>query len=298
MEESQELIEELLIGSSPDALCSEIADVLITISHTVTAFNLNNDIPNIKLDKYKLAAALSRMSKETLKYINRCNGNTDELSSACSRVIGGLLNYVNENKLTENVQKHIREKVARTYKRNKLMEFNPKDNNWDELFLIMAYVMASASHCVSRQVGALIVKDRRIISTGINGTSEGSINCDALFPPKNEPEFDRAKHHEFSMANEIHAEMNAVLFNARNGGQSLQGATLYSTLQPCDQCMKNILQLGLCRIVYAEGYDFSSYSQIIKDSLSAKEIELVHKPIFNTIKAYVHLQNTLVKTPK
>jgi dCMP deaminase len=153
--------------------------------------------------------------------------------------------------------------------------------NWDEIFLTMALALSGASHCVSRQVGALIVKDRRIISTGINGTPTGTPNCDDIFPPKTSPKFNREKHHAFSTANEIHAEMNALLFHARTGGGKLDGATLYCTLQPCGQCLKNLMRSGVKRIVYAETYDLSSYSSELTQAMNQFGIELKHIKLTN-----------------
>lgn len=157
---------------------------------------------------------------------------------------------------------------------------NKKQNDWDEIFLLMAFAMASASHCVSRQVGALLVKDKRIISTGINGTPEGCPNCDEIFPPRRSPRFNRNLHHEFSTSNEIHAEMNTLLFKAKEGGgYNLNGATLYCTTQPCNDCLKNLVQSGVSRIVYAENYSYSDYSDFIMDAIKQKKIQLEHKPI-------------------
>lgn len=166
--------------------------------------------------------------------------------------------------------------------------------DWDEIFLLMAFAMASASHCVSRQVGALLVKDKRIISTGINGTPEGCQNCDEIFPPKSSPKFNREKHHEFSTVNEIHAEMNALLFKGKEGGgYNLTGATLYCTTQPCNDCLKNLVQSGVSRIVYAESYSYSCYSDFILDAIKRKKIQLVHKPISKDGRTFMFIQNKL-----
>lgn len=155
----------------------------------------------------------------------------------------------------------------------------PNKSNWDEVFLIMAYAMASTSHCVSHRVGCLLVKDKRIISTGINGTPEGCPNCDTIFPQRGKDTgFDRAAHHDFSEANEIHAEMNAIIFAAREGA-NINGATLYCTTQPCANCLKNILQSGIKRIVYAESYDLANYSDYILKAIKDKNIEFVHIPV-------------------
>lgn len=176
----------------------------------------------------------------------------------------------------------------------------PKNRtDWDEIFLLMAFTMASASHCVSRQVGALLVKDKRIISTGINGTPEGCKNCDEIFPPKNSPEFNRAEHHEFSLANEIHAEMNALLFKGKEGGgYNLTGATLYCTTQPCNDCLKNLVQSGVSRIVYAEGYNYSSYSDFMKNAIRQKKISIEHKPITKDCFAFQFIINKLNENQK
>lgn len=155
----------------------------------------------------------------------------------------------------------------------------PNKSDWDEVFLLMAYAMASTSHCVSHRVGCLLVKDKRIISTGINGTPAGCPNCDTLFPQRGpNTGFDRAAHHNFSEANEIHAEMNAIIFAAREG-TNINGATLYCTTQPCANCLKNILQSGIKRIVYSESYDLANYSEYILAAIKNKKIEFVHKPV-------------------
>lgn len=170
----------------------------------------------------------------------------------------------------------------------------PHQTDWDEVFLLMAFTMASASHCVSCQVGALLVKDGRIISTGINGTPAGCKNCDEIFPPRTSPEFNRAEHHEFSMANEIHAEMNALMFKGKEGGgYNLSGATLYCTTQPCNDCLKNLMQSGVTRIVYAEEYKFSSYSDFMKEAIRKKKIRLEHKPINKDCFAFQFVQKKL-----
>ncbi|MDE6250811.1 MAG: dCMP deaminase family protein [Alphaproteobacteria bacterium] len=176
---------------------------------------------------------------------------------------------------------------------------HPRKTDWDEIFLLMAFAMASASHCVSRQVGALLVKDKRIISTGINGTPEGCPNCDEIFPPKSSPEFNRTAHHEFSMANEIHAEMNALLFKGKEGGgYNLTGATLYCTTQPCNECLKNLVQSGVSRIVYAESYSYSNYSDFILDAIKRKKIQLEYKPISQNSPAFAFIMKKLAENQK
>lgn len=127
----------------------------------------------------------------------------------------------------------------------------------------IAHIIAQESKCVSHQVGAIIVKDDRIISHGYNGSPAGQINCCELYSPQVRPDMwinghltmvGRAEHHTFSSNNEIHAELNAILFAVKHG-ISIEGTTLYCTLTPCKDCAKSITQSGIKRIVYDKAYD-------------------------------------------
>ena len=133
------------------------------------------------------------------------------------------------------------------------------DNN----FINIAREIASASKCVSKQVGAVIVKDGRILSTGYNGTPAGFINCcdhwDGQYT---------AEHHEWSKTYEIHAEMNAIIWAAREG-ISIDGATIYVTLEPCSECSKNLIASGIKKIVYDKAYEHANsniLSKFLKDN--------------------------------
>lgn len=119
----------------------------------------------------------------------------------------------------------------------------------ESTFIEIAKVISKESKCVSLKVGAVIVKDNRIISMGYNGTVRGSLNCNECVGN----EFTRENHSEWSDSHEIHAEMNALMFAAKNG-ISVNGSTLYCTHEPCDQCLKNIIQSGIKRIVYMTPY--------------------------------------------
>ena len=133
----------------------------------------------------------------------------------------------------------------------------------DQNFINIAKELASASKCVSKQVGAVIVKDGRILSTGYNGTPAGHTNCCDHW--NNEYTKD---HHEWSKTYEIHAEMNALIWAAREG-ISINGATIYVTLEPCSDCSKNIIASGIKRIVYAKAYEHTNsdiISKFIKDN--------------------------------
>jgi len=133
----------------------------------------------------------------------------------------------------------------------------------DKNFIDIAKVIASASKCVSKQVGAVIVKDGRILSTGYNGTPAGYENCCDHWNGKYTKE-----HHEWSQTYEIHAEMNAIIWAARKG-ISIEGATIYVTLEPCSQCSKNLIASGIKRIVYETAYEHTNsdiVSKFLKDN--------------------------------
>lgn len=113
-------------------------------------------------------------------------------------------------------------------------------NKFDKAYLKMAQEWARLSYCKRKQVGALIVKDRMIISDGYNGTPSGFENC---------CEDTEGKTHWYV----LHAEANAILKLAAST-QSAKGATLYLTLSPCKECSKLILQAGINRLVYINEY--------------------------------------------
>jgi dCMP deaminase len=126
----------------------------------------------------------------------------------------------------------------------------------DKNFMKIAEEIANASNCVSRHVGAVIVKDGRVISTGYNGTPKGYMNCSEHW--NNEYTKD---HHEWSLLHEIHAEMNAIIWAARTG-ISIEGSTLYCTTEPCSECSKNLIASGVTRIVWKDKYPYNDINDI------------------------------------
>ena len=135
-----------------------------------------------------------------------------------------------------------------------------KQLKYDKAYLRMAYEWGKLSHCKRKQVGALIVKDRMIISDGFNGTPTGFDNCC-------EDENGNTKWEV------LHAEANAIL-KVASSTQSAKNATLYITLSPCTQCSKLIHQAGIKRVVYANAYKDSSGL----DFLQKAGVELKHLP--------------------
>ncbi len=125
-----------------------------------------------------------------------------------------------------------------------------KQLRYDTAYIRMAQEWAKLSHCQRKQVGALIVKDRMIISDGYNGTPTG-------FENQCEDEEGFTKWHV------LHAEANAILKVARST-QSCEGATLYLTMSPCKECSKLIHQSGIKRLVYRDAYSDTSGVDFLK----------------------------------
>ena len=134
-----------------------------------------------------------------------------------------------------------------------------KDKKWDLSFMEIASMFANHSSCVKRKVGAVLVKDLRILSTGYNGTPSGICNCDEVFKNTTDlkdgtlPNGIKITHHEFAEQFEIHAEQNCLSFAAKNG-VSTKDCTLYITTAPCVNCAKIIIASGITEVVYNEIY--------------------------------------------
>ena len=118
--------------------------------------------------------------------------------------------------------------------------FSEKQKRYDKAYMKMAKTWGELSHCKRKKVGALIVKDRMIISDGYNGTPSGFEN-----------ECEDENH--YTKWYVLHAEANAILKVAASA-QSCEGATLYITLSPCRECSKLIHQAGIKRVVYSVEY--------------------------------------------
>lgn len=150
----------------------------------------------------------------------------------------------------------------------------------DRAFINCAKEIGALSHCVSHQVGAVFVKDGRILITGVNGTPSGYPNCDDVFnhPGENDPNkrpWDREAHHAWSSKYEIHGEMNGTLF-AGKYGIKLDSATCYSSLQPCPDCVKNLVQVGISRVVFGSLYDKGSSFKDVSTFYKKFKIPFVH----------------------
>lgn len=143
--------------------------------------------------------------------------------------------------------------------------------NKHRLFIKMAELVAGQSTCCRLQVGAVLVKDNRVISIGFNGSASGQVHCEDNFREVYEEQFKgqfpsyeefRASrtfydlHGKWSIENELHAEQNAIAFAAKNG-ISTEGATVYVTWSPCVHCAKVIVSAGIKHVYYKNLYDRS-----------------------------------------
>ena len=139
-----------------------------------------------------------------------------------------------------------------------------KLNKYDKAYLRIAKEWSLLSYCKRKQVGAIIVKDRMIISDGYNGTPSGFENC-------------CEDEEGLTRWDVLHAEANAILKVARST-RSCEGATLYITLSPCKECSKLIHQSGIKRVVYHNGYrDDSGLQFLIKAGIDVQQIAVLEE---------------------
>jgi dCMP deaminase len=137
---------------------------------------------------------------------------------------------------------------------------NPNRIDLDEAYMQMAEIWAKRSKANRKQVGALIVKDKQIISDGYNGMPSGASDdvCEVMVYPDSYDGRDGiggSPDKLMKTKNEVlHAESNALMKVAENGGVGVQGATLYVTMSPCRDCAKLIKQAKIARVVYREEY--------------------------------------------
>ena len=144
--------------------------------------------------------------------------------------------------------------------------------SWDEYFMEIAEIVKSRSTCLRREVGAVIVRENRIITTGYNGAPSSTEHCsDTGKCQRTELNIPSGQRHELCRA--LHAEQNAII-QASKIGVSTDGATIYVTLQPCVICAKMIINAGIKKIVYKGSYpDELSLSILEEAGIELKVID-------------------------
>lgn len=139
---------------------------------------------------------------------------------------------------------------------------------WDEYFMTLVEDVKERSTCLRRQVGALIVKENRILATGYNGAPTGCTHCEQSGCLREKLHIPSGQRHELCRA--LHAEQNAFL-QASKYGIAVQGATLYVTTQPCSLCAKMIINAGIVKVVFKGEYPDELSLELLKEA----KIEMV-----------------------
>jgi dCMP deaminase len=135
--------------------------------------------------------------------------------------------------------------------------------DWDTYFMEIAGIVSKRSTCMRRKVGALIVKDRQILSTGYNGAPSGLAHCAEKGCIRAERGVAPGERHELCRG--LHAEQNAII-QAAYHGVSITGGLLYCTHHPCSLCVKMIINAGITQVLYLEGYPDDLAVNLITES--------------------------------
>ncbi len=142
----------------------------------------------------------------------------------------------------------------------------------DEYFMEISSVVAKRATCLRHQVGAVIVKDKHILSTGYNGAPHGMAHCLDIGCMREQNNIPSGERHELCRA--VHAEQNAII-QAAIHGVSTKNATIYATHQPCILCAKMIINAKIKRVVYRGDYPDINAQKFLKEA----NVELCHAPI-------------------
>lgn len=135
--------------------------------------------------------------------------------------------------------------------------------SYDEYFMEMAHVVAKRSTCLRRKVGAILVKDKHILSTGYNGAPKGLKHCSEVGCLREKMKVASGERHELCRG--LHAEQNAII-QAAVFGVSIKGSTLYCTNTPCVVCVKMLINAGVEEIVYAGDYPDELAKKMLEES--------------------------------
>ncbi|MFW5488433.1 MAG: deoxycytidylate deaminase [Desulfovibrio sp.] len=136
---------------------------------------------------------------------------------------------------------------------------------WPEYFMRIAHVVSERSTCLRRKVGAIAVRDKRILATGYNGAPAGLKHCLDIGCLREKLQVPSGQRHELCRA--LHAEQN-VIIQAAASGVSLEGATLYCTTQPCLICTKMLINVGIRTMYFSESYP----DELAQDMLEEAEV--------------------------
>lgn len=140
--------------------------------------------------------------------------------------------------------------------------------SWDEYFASITRQVATRSTCLRRKVGAIIVKDKRILTTGYNGAPKGTQNCiDIGVCMREQMGIPSGQRHEMCRA--LHAEQNAII-QAAYHGVKIEGSSIYTSTQPCVMCAKMLINSGIRKIYYFEEYPDPLAIQLLREAKVAQ----------------------------
>jgi dCMP deaminase len=148
-------------------------------------------------------------------------------------------------------------------KEKKKKKTHPHRPSWEEYFMDITHLVAKRSTCLRRQVGAVVVKDKKILATGYNGAPSKLEHCLDIGCLREKLGIPSGERHELCRG--LHAEQNAIIQAAYHGVE-IRGATLYCTNHPCIICSKMIMNAGIEKIVFEEGYADALAKQMLKES--------------------------------
>lgn len=140
--------------------------------------------------------------------------------------------------------------------------------SWSEYFMAITRMVAKRSTCLRRQVGAVLVKDKRMLATGYNGAPASLRHCEEAGCLRQDGFVPSGERHELCRG--LHAEQNAII-QAAYHGISISGSTLYCTNKPCVICSKMIINAGIKKIIYEEGYNDALADQMLTEAGIDKE---------------------------
>jgi len=134
--------------------------------------------------------------------------------------------------------------------------------DWDTYFMEIAQLVSKRSTCLRRKVGAVLVKEKRILATGYNGAPTGLAHCKEVGCIREKLKIPSGERHELCRG--LHAEQNAIL-QAAYHGVSIKGSKLYITCHPCSVCAKMIINAGIEEVIIKEGYPDQMAENILKE---------------------------------
>lgn len=135
--------------------------------------------------------------------------------------------------------------------------------SWDEYFMAIAEQVAGRATCLRRRIGAVLVKDKRILATGYNGVPSGLAHCEEVGCIREQRGIPSGTQHELCRG--LHAEQNAVIQAAKHG-IAIAGATAYCTHQPCVLCAKILINSGVTDIVYQHAYPDALAQELLAEA--------------------------------